>query len=62
MKAIIDQLTKVLVYMVTPEDSTRMGNSVLSFGLSSRLVSLGSFKALFWVFNSMVILYLITLL
>ncbi|THB80257.1 MAG: hypothetical protein D3926_08165 [Desulfobacteraceae bacterium] len=62
MKQFINQTLKVLIYFITPEDSTRSGHSILSFGLPENLMNLGSLKTMFWFVNTLILLYLITLL
>lgn len=62
MKHLINQITRVLVYFMTPEDSTNTGHSIISFGVPSNLNRLGVLKTMFWFFNVLIVLYLITLL
>ncbi len=63
MKALLNKIMKVIVYFFTPEDSsTPIHNVTISFNIESDMVGIGSAKALFWVMNSMIFVYLISLL
>ena len=63
MKAFFDKIIKVIIYFFTPEDSaTPIHNGIISFKIESDMVGIGSAKALFWVMNSMIFVYLISLL
>ncbi|MBU1341961.1 MAG: hypothetical protein KKE44_17350 [Proteobacteria bacterium] len=63
MKTKLNKIMEVLGYFFTPEDSaTPIHRGLISFDIKSDRIGLGSAKALFWVMNSMLLMYLITLL
>ncbi|MBU8848868.1 MAG: hypothetical protein KOO65_11760 [Desulfobacterales bacterium] len=63
MKAFLKKITNVIIYFFTPEDSsTPIHNVTISFNIESDMVGIGSAKALFWVMNSIIFVYLISLL
>ena len=63
MKTLLNKITQVIIYFFTPEDSaTPIHNVTISFNIESDMVGIGSAKALFWVMNSMIFVYLISLL
>lgn len=63
MKDIINKIFKVLVYFFTPEDSaTPIQRGNISFTIEQDMIGIGSAKALFWVMNSVILMYFISLL
>ncbi|MBC2705045.1 hypothetical protein [Desulfobacula sp.] len=63
MKALLKKIMGVIIYFFTPEDSaTPIHNGIISFKIESDMVGIGSAKALFWVMNSMIFVYLISFL
>jgi len=63
MKTSLKKIMEVIIYFFTPEDSTApVHNPGISFNIEPGMVGLGSAKALFWLMNSMVFMYLISLL
>jgi hypothetical protein len=62
MKALLSKITKIIIYFFTPEDSaTPIHNGIISFNIESDMVGIGSAKALFWVMNTMIFMYLVSL-
>jgi hypothetical protein len=63
MKTSHSSIMEIIIYFFTPEDSaTPIHNPTISFNIESDMVGIGSAKALFWVMNSMIFVYLISLL
>lgn len=63
MKEYTNKLIRVFVYFFTPEDSaTPIQSGTISFNIEYDMIGIGSAKALFWVMNSMILMYLISLL
>jgi hypothetical protein len=63
MKALIKKIGTIIIYFFTPEDSaTPIRTGYLSFNIESDVIGIGSVKALFWVMNTMIFMYLISLL
>jgi len=63
MKNLFNKIIEIIVYFFTPEDSsTPIQRGLISFDLESERLSIGSAKALFWVMNSMLFMFLISLL
>ncbi len=63
MKSSFNKIMDVIIYFFTPEDSTApIHKPVISFNVKSDMVGLGSVKALFWLLNSMIFVYLISML
>ncbi|MBT3177620.1 MAG: hypothetical protein HOG03_02385 [Desulfobacula sp.] len=63
MKTSLKKVIQVLIYFFTPEDSTApIHKPTISFNIESGMVGIGSAKALFWLMNSMIFMYLISLL
>ena len=63
MKTSLKKIMEVIIYFFTPEDSTApVHKPSISFNIEPGMVGLGSAKALFWLMNSMVFMYLISLL
>lgn len=63
MKDQIKKLLNVIIYFFTPEDSaTPIQNSTLSFNIEYDMIGIGSAKAIFWVLNSIGLMYFISLL
>jgi hypothetical protein len=63
MKTLFSKIVEVMIYFFTPEDSsTPIHRSIISFSIESDSLGIGSAKALFWVMNSMIFMYFITLL
>lgn len=63
MKPLENKILKTLFYFFTPEDSaTPIQNRVACFNFNASHMGIGSAKALFWVMNSMILTYLISLL
>ncbi len=62
MKSFFNNLTGILIFFFTPEDSTNTINSRLSFDIESGTLNLGSLKAMFWLANAFVFMFLMTLL
>ncbi len=63
MKTLFSKIAEVLIYFFTPEDSsTPIHTGIISFNIETDAFGIGTAKALFWVMNSMIFMYLITLL
>jgi len=63
MKVQLNKIMEVIIYFFTPEDSaTPIQRGTISFDIHSDRMGIGSAKALFWVMNSMIFMYLISLL
>lgn len=63
MKTQVNKTIDILKYFFTPEDSaTPIQNGLISFDIKPDRIGIGSAKALFWVMNSMIFMYLISLL
>lgn len=63
MKEYINKIIRILIYFFTPEDSaTLTRNGIFSYKIERGTIGLGSIKALFWVMNAMILLYLASLL
>jgi len=63
MKTSFKKFMRVIIYFFTPEDSTvPVHKPSISFNIEPGMLSLGSAKALFWFMNSMIFMYLISLL
>ncbi|RLC23515.1 MAG: hypothetical protein DRH93_07105 [Deltaproteobacteria bacterium] len=63
MKAQLNKTKDMIIYFFTPEDSaTPIQRGIISFDLHSDRMGIGSAKALFWVMNSMIFTFLISLL
>ena len=63
MKDYLYNIIRVIVYFFTPEDSaTPIQSGTISFRIEHDTIGIGSAKALFWVMNSMILMYLISLL
>lgn len=59
MKKMLRKITRVVIYVLTPEDSrqlARHGN--LSFAIGADTLNLGSIKAVFWLIMALVLPYL----
>jgi len=63
MKVQLNKIMEVIIYFFTPEDSaTPIQKGIISFDIQPDRLGIGSAKALFWVMNSMIFMYLISLL
>ncbi len=63
MKTSLKKIMEIIIYFFTPEDSTAPVNKPgISFSIKPGMVGLGSAKAVFWLINSMIFMYLISLL
>lgn len=63
MKEYIYKIFQVIVYFFTPEDSaTPIKTGTISFNIEYDMIGIGTAKTLFWVMNSMILVYLISLL
>jgi hypothetical protein len=63
MKEILNKIIHILIYFFTPEDSqgqTRHG--FIAFHVDRDNLNLGAAKAIFWLVNAIVFIYLLTLL
>ena len=61
--SILNNITKIMVYFFTPEDSaTPIWHGSSSYNIESDIHGIGATKALFWVMNSVLLTYLISLL
>jgi hypothetical protein len=61
MKA--SKIIEIIIYFFTPEDSaTPIHHPTISFNIESDMVGIGSAKALFWVMNPIILMYLLSLL
>lgn len=63
MKTLIRNLMGIIIYFFSPEDSGRpVRHGYLSFTIDPGNIGMGSAKALFWVMNAAILVYLLTLL
>lgn len=62
MKHFIFKMIRIIGFFLTPEDSTNTGSGMISFDVKSGMVGLGSLKAVFWMANALILIYLITVL
>ncbi|MCG8640600.1 MAG: hypothetical protein MI862_12745 [Desulfobacterales bacterium] len=63
MKHTLHHIIGILVYFITPEDSSRsVRYGLLSADVKNNTVSLGSAKAVFWVLNVCLLFYLLSLI
>ena len=63
MDAILNKTLKIIAYFFTPEDSaTPIWHGSSSYNIEHDIHGIGATKALFWVLNSVLLVYLLSLL
>lgn len=63
MNAVLNKTLKIIVYFFTPEDSaTPIWHGSSSYNIEYDIHGIGATKALFWVLNSVLLVYLLSLL
>ena len=61
--SILNKIIRVFTYFFTPEDSaTPIWHGSSSYNIEYDIKGIGATKALFWVINSVLLIYLISLL
>ncbi len=63
MKNILNNIIKIITYFFTPEDSaTPIWHGSSSYNIEYDIKGIGATKALFWVLNSVMLIFLLSLL
>jgi hypothetical protein len=63
MNTQFNKTVNVIKYFFSPEDSaTPIQNGLIYFEIEPNRIGIGSAKALFWVMNCMIFMYLLSLL
>ncbi|MCP3941610.1 MAG: hypothetical protein GY710_09035 [Desulfobacteraceae bacterium] len=63
MKNRFKKIFRVLIYFFTPEDSEKqIDHGFISFNIDSANLNIGTAKAIFWLINTMILFYLLTLI